>query len=283
MTLNSERYLLINDADKLGKFQIHHGGERDNLKNSSLRPVFKVDERKAHTEYYFTSGYLDEDGKIYDCPLSIFYVQISKIHSFMDDEQYRNIKSDVIVFSKDFQNRKKLNIHLKSYYLGRGVYSETSVNGIVNLLNNYIDRNNELSSLNDQSFEFGNKRSGSLTQKEIVKIIDNLKFDFFSNDESRVGKDTNMWQEIELRNLSKNKFLNSKFKKILSESTIINWLSEESDHILIRYNGDSGFVKANGREVSSDPRKEKEIKDYLKMNINLHYDKLSDNIMSLKL
>lgn len=265
MSFNSRKILLVNGIDKIGGFYLHYGGAYDHPRNSCLRPVFSI-EKKEINHSQLIAGFLSINNEFFKCPFSIFYVQINSIESYQKDDK-ELINSSLIVFSKDFSHNRTIVVQLESDSIGSGVVNPMNLNEIINSINLYIERENDLDVLNEDIF-IGNFNLKTLNQNQIADYINQLKFNFFVNCRARVGKDNVFWDEVEIGNVPKNKYIISLFEEILNKANIFDSISINDSIFLAKYNKDYAYSRSHYREKTSDnPEKINEIKDTLKLKI----------------
>lgn len=272
--MEGRKYLLINDINTLGKFYLHYASISDHPNRECLRAVLKVEKRDSYN-FYLTPGYISYDDKFFFCPLSIIYVQLNYIEAIRKgDTEYVN--SEIVVFSKDFNNQRKIQIELSSYWLGSGVVNPMYINDIVNSINEFVHSGYEIQDLNELHFRnmFDVRR---LTTYDLIEKINNLEFKFYSNSQNRVGKDNSFWREIEITNLPNSKYIVSLFQKIINDSEVVNSVKLNDSMLFATYDRDYGYCPADGRkEIQKDMKKANEIMDILKLLILENFDSLKE-------
>lgn len=256
------------------------------LKRTTLfDPCFKVTDY-AGDGSLFTSGVLSYSGTFSEHSLKIGYVEIKNYKFY---SQYKQASMNVIecslhLFSKDYSSSKTIEVKLSRQFNGFDRYSRTTFIDIINILNIYIDNDNDIDLLNEGIFQ-GNFSFVALDSLQILKSINRLNFKFFSNDKNRVGKDVSYWMEVEISNLPQNEYLISLFEKILKTYKVINRICFQNGILEATYNHNKGWGAYSGRREACDLdiAKIKEIQDYLKLYILTLYDPKQYLVGSLKM
>ena len=272
--MDNRDYLLINNIQILGEFRIHYGSIYDNPNKECLRAVLKVN-KKSNNHFYFAPGYKSYDDKYFQCPLSVIYTQLNFIE-IINTENTSTFQAEVIVFSKNFKQKRILNLNFTLSNRGsRPVLNPMLLNGAINLINGYVDAGYEIDLLNVEYIE-RNLNVPRLYPSDLSSIINALKFEFFSNDQIRVGKDNWFWEEVEISNLPSD-YLRKLFVSILSMSNILDTCRLKDSTIIGTYKHQNAWCGSDGRRpIGLDESKIEEIKDYLKMNILEVYDPVTD-------
>jgi len=285
-TIFNNKFLLLNNHNELGKFKLFHG-DINYRKDNCLIPVFKIKENEIENEKFdFISGFLSSENEFYECPLLIFYVEIHIVNNF-NDEANVNLNSKLKVYSKDFNKYKIIEVKIQKplYWHYNNNIEIKKMNTIINSLNNYIERNNDLEDLKENYFMM-NEDLTPPTNKEILKLVNNLKFDFYSNGQHLVGKDDAYWYEVEIKNLPKNNYLAALFYKILNfkksvcESINLSRIQLIGlNELYAEYGGGRGScgsdISGERIKISPDINKMEEIKDFLKINLMDLYDPIN--------
>lgn len=272
--MEKKEYLLINNVDVLGEFQIHYGSIYDNPNKECLRAILKINKR-SNNHFYFNPGYKSYDDKYFQCPISAIYTQLNFIE-IINDENTSKLKAELVVFCKNFKKTRILSINSTLSNLGNGtVFNPMRLNGVINIINSYIYAGYEIDLLNIEYIE-KKLEVPRLYPSDLLSIINELKFEFFSNDRIRVGKDNHFWEEVEISNLPSD-YLSNLFVSILSNSNILDTCRLNDSGIIGTYHHHNAWCGSDGRiPIGFDKSKVEEIKDYLKMNILEVYDPTTD-------
>ncbi|UXD70016.1 hypothetical protein MUK51_01745 [Sphingobacterium faecium] len=272
--MDNKDYLLINNIQILDEFRIHYGSIYDNPNKECLRAVLKVNKR-SNNHFYFTPGYKSYDDKYFECPLSVIYTQLNFIE-IINTENTSTFKAEVVVFSKNFRQTRNLNINSTLSNRGsRPVLNPMLLNGVINLINSYVDAGYDIDLLNVEYIE-KNLDIPRLCPSDLLSIINALKFEFFSNDQIRVGKDNWFWEEVVISNLTSD-YLRKLFVSILSKSNILDTCRLNDSGIIGTYHHHNAWCGSDGRRpIGLNENKVEEIKDYLKMNILEVYNPATD-------
>lgn len=274
-------YLLVNNYDKLGQFSVHYGSIYDHPNYSCLRPVLKYSilEKDAQLlKVSFTPGFLGVDKIFYECPFSVFYCQLEKVFETEESSEHSGSKKltmdvSLKVFDKTFKDHQTL----KGQFVGhdRNRVDIMKMNTIINLINHYVNSGNDIKKINPEKLFSkslqGHDRDFLLTQ------INALEFAFFSNDQNRVGKDNNFWEEIEIRNLPNDPFLRELVCNSLKKIKVVDSFQDKQDFALVKYGNSSGYCPADGRKaIDVDIHMRDLVKDHLKLIMVADYDPQAD-------
>lgn len=280
MSIKNHEFLLINEIDNIGNFYLHFGNEIDYPNKKGLRPAFKV---FCGKENYFDlkTGFLSDNKDFYECPLTIHYVQLDTIKLYRENEN-NFFKSNLKIFSKDFSNNRNIEILTYSSYQKSDIINPMRMNKIVNSINMFIQRGNDIFTLEETSFQI-ESLTNTVSTGQLIDHINSLKFHFYSNDNSRVGKDNHFWNEIHIENLPKNRYLMFLFLDILDRSDFFERIKLLEEKIVIIYNGHNHFSPSEGKkDIGFNLEKANEIKDILKINIQGLFEQISYVNESLK-
>src|SRR5690606_14401299 len=177
--MDNRDYLLINNIQILGEFRIHYGSIYDNPNKECLRAVLKLN-KNSNNNFYFTPGYKSYDDKYFQCPLSVIYTQLNFIE-IINTENTSSLEAEVVIFSKNFKQTRTLNINCTLSNRGsQTVLNPMRLNGVINLINSYVDAGYEIDLLNVEYIE-KNLDVPRLYPSDLLSIINALKFEFFSN------------------------------------------------------------------------------------------------------
>lgn len=272
--MDNKDYLLINNIQILDEFRIHYGSIYDNPNKECLRAVLKVN-KKSNNHYYFSPGYKSYDDKYFQCPLSAIYTQLNSIE-IINNENTSKFKAELVVFCKNFKKTRILEINSTLSNLGsRPILSPMILNDVINTINSYIDKGYDIDLLNIKYIE-KNLDLPRLYPSDLLNIINSLEFGFYSNDRIRVGKDNQYWEEVEISNIPSNYF-GKIFTNILSKSNLLDRARLDKQKIICTFNHHTAWYKSEGRKPQTlNKNKIEEIKDYLKMDIMILYNSVTE-------
>ncbi|WP_445736805.1 hypothetical protein [Mariniflexile sp.] len=265
-------YQYLQNINKINQFnQCHY--ESEFIWTKSSTPVIKTEEIDFYnSKLNYTPGYLTAEKIFYPCPISVMYVLIKSLsfHSSNTSE------FTIVVYSKNFEEKKVLTINNNHSY---DVLSD--IIHIVNILNLYIDHENELKDLDENILQKKNSID-YLTEDNIIALIEKLNFNFFIDGQRRIGKDDTEWNELEIGNLPKSFYIRNLFFKILEKKHVGTFtiasekvtLKSSLIHIEYDYNHTPyTIVGYNGRKkIEPDTSVTNHIKDILKFNICQLFD-----------
>ena len=259
-------YFYINDCEVLGKFYVHYGRINDHPNKACLRTCLKLDV-ELNKKLKFIPGYLTYERHFIACPLSAVYVQINSLDSVENDST--KLLANLMVFSNDYKSYVNLNVTIFTHREGDFM----SINNYINAINSYVAGGNAIQHLNDQIFA-QRINFKMLDEYKLIDLINNLEISFFSNDFRRVGKDNSFWDETQIGNLPKSKYLTSCILESLKHAAIFENLNINSDFFII---GCSNYSKAwspaSGREkLPDDEFAALKIKDFIKLHFFKVYD-----------
>lgn len=266
----NEEYFNVNNLQDLGKFNFWE----QNKQQSCVHPVLKIN-KLDKLSFLFEPGYLTNNNEFYKCPLSIGFVQLdylkwyTKIHT-------NYLESSLILFSKDYQKKRIIDIAIQSHYVGlwSDVVTPNGINTMINTINIYIDYGNDIDDLEITIFQQKEKYFEKISDLKILFEINKLKYTFFENDSTSVGKDSQYWNEIEISNLPSNVYISDVIIDVISRFVLLDSIKFENYKLLIIYNSGSAYCRTYGRkQISNDVQKEKEISDVLKLNILSVFDR----------
>ena len=273
-------FIYVNDLEILGKFHFNYGGY-NNKQRTCLRPVFYVNELEK--DYYeFVPGYKTINDIFYKCPFSVCYVQIDYLEELIKNE-FKYVNAVLRIFSKNFKKNNTININISKPLFGMQYLDFTILHKIVNSINIYVEDGNNIDLLDIELFQTMNIPE-LLTIEEVFEIINELEFKFYTNCESRVGKDNSFWFEVEISNFPMSKYLQVLFKKALSENMKYHISIIKDNFILL--NSDYGFSYSpcEGREENPTSIKGMdEIKDILKIEISKTFEPIKELVEKMRM
>ncbi|SIT97454.1 hypothetical protein SAMN05660493_02172 [Epilithonimonas bovis DSM 19482] len=213
----NREYFLINNIDKIGKFYVHYGSIYDHPNDSLKRAVFKFLKRKNNN--YYIPGYKTYNNKFHRCPITSNFVQINYIVEYKTVDE-KILEAELIIFSKDFSEHRKINVKLKSKNSFRPV-DIMDINNIVNTINEYASYENNIFDLDESYFQ--NKFTiKKLELYDLAEIINSLNFEWKSERIYRFKSDDLVCQEYIIDDLPKSQYLISLFIQIIKESRIVD-------------------------------------------------------------
>jgi hypothetical protein len=184
-----QSFLAIFDEKDLGKMKMVRGTK---ITSGINQPV--LFETRTNDYSLYDPGYLDINGNFYGCPICVCYIQINKIinHNISD----KNIEIDINIFSKDFSKYRNEVIRVRSH--------TDNIPRIINDINIYIDKNYPLDSL-DIKRVFPAPRFSA--EDLVISAVSKLELCFYEDSYSIPAKDNIFWEEIEVRNICKGKYV----------------------------------------------------------------------------
>lgn len=258
-------YIFLNEIDNIGNFHLYFA--KPKILNS-LNAILRIKVIDVN-HYLLEPAYLSIDNAVYPCPLPIKYVSLSQIKSFRIKSE-EHFEASLILFSKDFKNRREFKISKKSYYVGSNVVDPTCINNIINVLNEYVEKDNNIMEINSEIFET-NFRINNLLDSDLLDQINKLQINYYSNGSNRLGKDDSFWNEFEIHCLPNNIYLTETYVKILKNANLIDSvkLSDNKTFIFGTYGKDFGYISVSGKrsEIESDKEMTTFIRDFLKIRI----------------
>jgi hypothetical protein len=271
-------FIYIDNIDSLGEFSLRFWQKP--FQTSCLFPVFKAKKLKD-LSFLLESGYLTSENEFFICPLSVFFTQINLLKTFRENQR-EYVECDLIVFSKNFEKSRVLEVRLNSYHIGSNVVGPYSINKIINTINHFVNLENDIQQLDETLFQ-NYFNISKLKDESIIEYINKLEFKFFANSQSRVGKDNSFWAEIEISNLPENNYLKLLFKEIISKSSVVESINFKNDILFATYDSQDHYSRSHDREeIHFDEKKASEIKDSLKFNIKSNFNKLEEMNERLK-
>lgn len=218
--------------------------------------------------FEFTTGYLTQDKKFYKAPIEIGNVILSSLRvSNRNNEGHSSeIKISLDVYDK--------------YYNRRTIVIEDETENIIEATRNIVNRLNFAVS-QGYRVKYLNESLIKLLYKATLPFETDLKsieYRLFENSgANRPGKDNSFWDEIEIKNLPKSKYLVFLIRESLSLDNSIDLLDE--DTIIIRRNVVNAFCSPIGRRQIADNHTidsiKKRIDDYVSDNYNIQAKRLS--------
>lgn len=260
---------IVNGIHELGKFMLHYGSTRDNPSKECLTACFKC--KKDLSGVSLISGFKDYNQHFYPCPVSSFFVQLNSLR-FITDNSSESVVADVIIFSKDYLKYKPLEIR----YPTKSQNDIMGINFYINLLNHYIEYDNNVDDINEQLF-LERLNIYPIHQSSLAEIINKLTIKFYENSFSRVGKDNQFWNEAIITDLPENTYLTYIIKETLNNTELYKYekanIRLENDTLILQYNHTNGYSPHHGRQPLPDDYIEADrIKDLIKMNIYNFFD-----------
>jgi len=253
----------IENEKILGEFLLHYGPTIRTKKLSALRPCFNGHMAPLNS-FVLVAGYLSIENQFYPCPISCYYIQINDIIKLKSEiEEW--LKINLIVFSKNFEKHKMVEIKVQSH-LNDDILS---IAKYINQINYYIFLDNDIDGLK----KYIDKTSiQGINSYGLMKSINNLLIECFDNSNSRVGKDNQFWSEAKISNLPTNVYLRQIINKCLElESTFEN-VSLYGDSIFIRYGSHNAYSPHHGSVPVDDPETKLLIKDTIKSHVLALFD-----------
>ena len=297
MELIDSEYMLIDDINKLGKFEVHYGSSSDHPRESCLRPILTI-KKKHSRSFLLEPGFLSADKKFYQSPLSIFYVQFNyiEVHYVKKGrfDEYPYLDIHLQVFSKDFSSQRE--IHL-SFSSGSAITSSSrpipinlmnaqpmDLNPIINNINVYIEWGNELDLLNEAVFNGPFHRPRELEPHQIMRDINKLTFKYYTNDYRRPGKENRFFSEVEITNLPQNDYLVQLYKNIIQGARLVHQIEYSNNMLFAIYDGEYFPSPCKGRKerVDNGIRMGGRIKDALKYEIRESIDLVQEKNERMK-
>jgi hypothetical protein len=234
MFTKPNKYIQIEGYKVLGEFYANFSNLTKN--KEILKPAFQVDKQSVNYSELIP-GFISNN-KFYKCPLPVFYVEIISISeekSYTPSRLHKIIKIELNIYDKEFNNFINFTTTKKESSI-----SFMLINKLVNNLNKYIVSGNDIKLLNINSEElFHNQKRDLFFVRNIVHKMD---FDFYENSQNRPGRDDRFWNELEIRNLPANNYLNKLFISVFKKLSLF---SEITDYGIL-------LINIKGIGVSND-------------------------------
>jgi hypothetical protein len=137
---------------------------------------------------------------------------------------------------------------------------------ILNSINIYIENGYNIELIDESRF-FKKDFPKLLLREDLFKYINNLEFKFYSNCESRVGKDDKFWYEAEISNFPRNSYLKKFLIDILVNDINYGVTIIDENKILLDYDYSFAYYSCTREreEMGQSIREMDKIKDILKM------------------
>lgn len=243
---SNENYIFIKDIELIGEMYFNLSQHLSYLYKDKPAPVLKKTINGSN--FLFECGYLINENFI-SCPITIHNVIINSFEIIS-----YTIYTKILAFDFDEnKNKKEIEIEIRTNS------SFSSLPKMINNINKYIQNGKDLDKLNTSIFQTSDLMH-VFDCIELLKLINNLKFEFFDISVSRVGKDDSEWTEVGISNLPQSKYLTKLFKTILDKL-----------HFKITFNVEE--LKLVHYCQPHDNERDKEIiKDYLKFHIKEYFN-----------
>lgn len=265
----NREFFFINNVNKIGEFYLHYASEYDTIIESTQIPVFKVIHR-TDKDILLIPGFKIFNNKFYRCPLISNFVQIDYI-TFITTNAHKNLKSKLIIFSKDFKQNREIIVELNSKIGFSNSIDLLSINIIVNIINEYILYDNSIFELDEKYFK-NRYTYKNLDIYNLSKIIDSLDFKWEYKNIYRFTKDDLTYQEHHITNLPKSHYLKLLLVQIIEESRIVDRVELLNHEIIYTKNYSEDF----GLNI---PEK---VKEFLKFNILPKFNPVIERNEALK-
>lgn len=206
MLSKHNKYIQIEGYKKLGEFYANYSNLTKNIE--ILKPTFEVNKQSVNYSV-FIPGFISNN-KFYKCPLPVFYVEIISIteeKAYTTSRLDKIIKIELNIYDKEFNNFINITITNKESSI-----SFMLINKLVNNLNKYIVSGNDIKLIDLNSKELFHNQKRDLFF--LRNIVHKMEFDFYENSQNRPGRDDKFWNELEIRNLPTNNYLNKLFKYV---------------------------------------------------------------------
>jgi len=140
---------------------------------------------------------------------------------------------------------------------------------VINITNEYIFSGRELNKLNIEQINLTNPIPKNRLQ--LIRIVEDLVFDFYEDSMSRVGKDNSFWIEAEVRNLPEDRYLNNLIVENLEKQ---NKKIKRTDYgLLFTVEQYSEYSPANGRKkLGVNIKSDETIKKNLMLDVVFSYN-----------
>lgn len=266
-----------------------------NSKNHSLlRPIIIpqiTKEKSKFKDAEYVTGYLNPNLTFFSSHLYFKYVCLKKldIKKYSKKMKYgeritHKIEISFDVYSKDFSENKDIRFEVDLNY--NNIPQINLICDTINWLNLYVDNENNICELNhffpiDKINDYLKDRNyGIIYNKQIIlETISNLEFEYFSNGIYRPRKDDDFWNEIEISNLPKNKYLKELIQKTLKDSgykEVETEKKEMKDQIFVfitEYNTKGNMFWHRGKEELKPEILDK-ITSILKIGMHINFNEL---------
>jgi len=269
MGLVEYEYIYIDNIKKLGNFSVRTNRKID--EKSILRPVYLIRKDQNNTDVFnLHPGYIDIEDTFFHCPLEIFFIQLINItqeEKKVNFRSYCRVEASLKVFSKDFSYHRVFNIHFEKENSSLLRYS--ILDKVINITNEYIFSGRELNKLNIEQINLTNPIPKNRLQ--LIRIVEDLVFDFYEDSMSRVGKDNSFWIEAEVRNLPEDRYLNNLIVENLEKQ---NKKIKRTDYgLLFTVEQYSEYSPANGRKkLGVNIKSDETIKKNLMLDVVFSYN-----------
>ena len=251
--------------NQIGEFKVIRNKEK---KNMILSPVIVYDSyadlQKNNEKVSLLIGYIDIDTNFKEFPIEVNYIQLEKINRFIDSSCFRvNLEVYFRIYNKEKSKYRNIVFCYDENYM-----SFDLLELVVNILNYYIDKNNNIDDLDINKLNSNYIRN--YDNDIIFRCINELKLDSYDNSLSRVGRDNYFWEETEIRNLPESNYL----RKLIITSLKKQCKRIESTKygLIITFETESNWSPSQPRKKSENQlKKETEIKGYLMIDVAISY------------
>ncbi len=155
------------------------------------------------------------------------------------------------------------------------------INEIINVLNEYVENDNDIYQIDE--IKLMNENIEKYSPNVVIEIINELEFEYYTNDQTRIGKDNYFWSEIDVLNLPKNSYLKNLLIETIKEIDIIERAKIDGNNLLLIYESSYAYCKSSGRIKEKENLKmTNSIKDNLKIKMGIKYNNLEHLFDRLK-
>lgn len=207
MNTPQKNIIQIDNYDKLGSFYANYGEVKPI--QGILKPCFQISSEKKME--HLKPGYLTSNGFI-ECPLAIFYIELFSVKVIRIDYPIGMVKVELefSIYNKSYKNFIRVKITDESH--GNNFMI---MNTAINTLNRFVDSNNDIGTLNLNSREIFHPHN--IKKDHLINLVNELKMEFYENSLNRIGRDDSFWDECEIRNLPKQRYLKTIFINCLKK------------------------------------------------------------------
>jgi hypothetical protein len=222
-----EGYRLIENHNCIDRLSFHYGHKYEDTINSPFRYALKISKNEDSTEVQ-TPGFFTKDNCFHEAPLQFDFFELLNI-TIYEKSKYDDIRLVEVTFRLhdiNFQNSRLFHAKINERpYAGRFFWPAD----FIKVLNKSVIKGIVLNDINDDLLE---KHYYSATDLETaIDIFTDLKNNVSSKSMNRVGKDTMYWQECEMYNLPKEKYMYDLLIKCLNENFRVE---TKSDHLTLK-------------------------------------------------
>ncbi|RZK12781.1 MAG: hypothetical protein EOO46_01900 [Flavobacterium sp.] len=275
--INAE-FIECNKVHMLGMFSMTGGCDEKSEK--PFRYFFKIDTLKRQGIKYEQTlipgiGFKIEKGGWYQniaffpCPLTVFYTQIEEIKqttigTYIDGTYHRDIfLAKLKIYNKDFLDWK-----IVEYKSNRNDYFPFPL--LINFVNNFIAAHSDFNKLDfDNLFSEFDKPGWNNVSLE--DLISKLKISFYSDSQSRPGKDNHFWTSAVVTNIETNRYFKNQIEGFFkTKYKSGNWNGDAFESTI---ESDYAWAASHSREYFDSPGLEQRIKLELGIYLAKEFEK----------